>query len=180
MGGAAYGSNSGVKFTNCTFDSDTAASGGAIFNTAKATSRFINCTFTSNVATVNGGAVCDSSTATTDSTKSTLTNCILWSNSAPQSPELQIGSYCFPTINNCIITGGYAGTGTIASLLTTDPKLGVLSNNGGPVPTCSIASDSPARDAGTTSVPAGVDISTDARGNARSDGKPDIGAYEAP
>jgi phosphate-selective porin len=41
-----------------------------------------------------------------------------------------------------------------------------------------LLTSSSAQNAGTTSVPTGVDISLDARGMPRSDGFPDIGAYE--
>jgi len=89
-----------------------------------------------------------------------------------------MNSYTLPTIKNCVIQGGYTGPGTTDSIITLDPSLGPLQNNGGFVPTIAIPAGSPAKDAGTTSVPVGIDISTDARGVLRSDGKPDIGAFE--
>jgi hypothetical protein len=64
-------------------------------------------------------------------------------------------------------------TGTGGSLL--DPKLGVLQDNGGSVPTVALLSGSPAIDAGTTTnIP-----NTDQRGFKRVvNNTPDIGAYE--
>jgi hypothetical protein len=177
-GGAVFSSASGINFTNCTFVGDTAPVGGGILNIAKSNTRLTNCTFTANVASIRGGAVYDSSAGSSDSTKSTLHNCIFWGNSAPANPEINCGAFTMPIIKNCVVAGGCSGPGTIDSIIILDPKLGPLQDNAGPVHTCAIPGDSPAKDAGTTNVPVGIDISTDARGFPRSDGKPDIGAYE--
>ena len=57
-----------------------------------------------------------------------------------------------------------------------DPGLGPLADNGGPTQTHALLDDSPAINAGdAASCPL-----TDQRGQKRSDGKCDIGAYEFP
>jgi hypothetical protein len=124
----------------------------------------VNCTFFNNIHEPERSAIYLSDSRI-------IINSILWENSIELTGNPKL-------VKNCIIQNGYTGPGTIDSLFTDDPLLGTLGNNGGPVPIIPIASNSPARDMGTTSVPSVVDISIDARGYVRSDGKPDIGAYE--
>jgi predicted outer membrane repeat protein len=175
--GALLFYKSDVKVTNCTFIRDSAASGGACYDSAGSKTVYTNCTFTSNVATAAGGAVYDSGTVS-DSAKPIFTNCLFWNNSAPLDHEIRTGANAAPSFINCIIQDGYSGPGTVTGTITTDPLLGTFGNNGGPVFTIPIGATGSAHDAGTTAVPIGVDISTDARELPRSDGKPDIGAYE--
>jgi hypothetical protein len=175
--GALFFYKSDVKVTNCTFVRDSAALGGACFDSAGSKTVYTNCTFTSNVASASGGAVFDSGTVS-DSAKPTFTNCLFWNNSGPLDPEIHTGANAAPTFTNCVIQNGYSGPGGATGTITTDPLLGTFGNNGGPVFTVPIGASGSARDAGTTSVPIGVDISTDAREVPRSDGRPDIGAYE--
>jgi len=67
------------------------------------------------------------------------------------------------------------GSCGVGALSRTDPNLGRLVANGGPTPTRALSPDSPAIDAGTNSpCPA-----EDQRHFARSDGRCDIGAFEA-
>lgn len=84
------------------------------------------------------------------------------------------------------ITNGYKGNliGTDASLV--NPRLGGLSNNGGPTPTEALLPGSPAINAGIETSPPSlfgnpVPIPTDQRGDPRFSGSmTDIGAYELP
>ncbi|MBN1128235.1 MAG: hypothetical protein JXA71_04580, partial [Chitinispirillaceae bacterium] len=168
-----------LLMNNSTFTKNTVSGirsfGGALHMNGGS---LINCTFTQNTANTgssSGGAVFDSGST---SYKSTLLNCLFWGDSASSSPEYYNDSNLTPTLKNCIIQNGYTGPGTLDSIFTFDPQLDSLRDNGGPVPTCAIPANSPARNAGTSNIPAGIDISTDARGMPRSDGKPDIGAYE--
>jgi hypothetical protein len=169
--------SSSPMITNCTFDSNSTQwmaeyfSGGALFDDSTSSSIVTNCTFTNNSSTYGPAYY---------GVKGILTNCIFWGDTARDTrilhsavpAELPAGLL---NVRNCIVCGGYPGG---ISIINADPRLGSLMNNGGGVPTCAIPEDSPARDAGTTQVPAGVDILRDGNCMPRSDGKPDIGAYE--
>jgi hypothetical protein len=206
-GGAIYNSSSSPKISGCSFSKNTSndswslSGGGAIANWNSSSPIITNCTFVSNAASgigfLKGGAIYESTSSSiiTNCTftlnsasiggayygiSGSITNCIFWRDTAlgaygDSCPELSAN---MPNVKSCVISGGYLG-GT--SIITSNPNLGILTtDNGGPVPTCAIKAGSPAQNAGTTLVPFGVDISTDARGMLRSDKEPDIGAYEAP
>jgi hypothetical protein len=131
-----------------------------------------NCTFSKNQYKGNYGV---EGAGAIEMSVGTLINCIFWGDSANVGPtEITPNA---TSIKNCVIQGGYSGSGAVDSIFTFDPLLGTLGNYGGLVATIPIETNSPARDKGTTAVPAGVDISKDARGSSR-DSKPDIGAYE--
>ncbi len=103
-----------------------------------------------------------------------ITNCIFWNDSAVNvAPEIygRVSS-----IRYSVVQGGYPGTP--GPIFTGDPLLGSFGDYGGPVPTIPIDTAGSAYNTGTLDVPSGVDISTDARGLSRSDGMPDIGAFE--
>jgi hypothetical protein len=167
--------SSSPVITNCTFDSNVVDRhyGGAICDFDVSSSTIAtNCTFTRNSAE-KGGAYYGAG--------GVFTNCIFWGDSVttsdyppvpPQPSELSSGT---SSVQNCIVFGGYPGG---IFIIDQNPILGPLADNGGAVPTCAIPFESPAKDAGTPTVPIGVDISKDARGMPRSGGKPDIGAYE--
>ena len=99
------------------------------------------------------------------SSSPTLTNCILWGNTATSSGnEIYTTSNSNPTIDTCIIEGGYSSYGTYTNIITSDPKLMPLGNYGGNVQTCPVGTGSSAIGAGK--VVEGV--TTDARGFIRS------------
>lgn len=165
---------------NCSFSGNSCnsvrgfGSGGALeanYDT------LINCTFTRNKSLGRDGG----SGGAADLNSSVITNSIFWDDTSVEttydSTTISEISGSSNTLRNCIIQGGYTGTGTTDSIFTDDPFLGELDTITGPVPFFPIPSNSPARDRGTADVPNGVDISTDARGYAR-DNQPDIGAYE--
>jgi hypothetical protein len=174
-GGVSNRHSSSPVITNCTFDSNVVDRhyGGAICDFDVSSSTIAtNCTFTRNSAE-KGGAYYGAG--------GVFTNCIFWGDSVttsdyppvpPQPSELSSGT---SSVQNCIVFGGYPGG---IFIIDQNPILGPLADNGGAVPTCAIPFESPAKDAGTPTVPIGVDISKDARGMPRSGGKPDIGAYE--
>jgi hypothetical protein len=204
-GGAVCNDTSSPIIVNCTFSRNsvseiwTSGGGGAIADWNSSSPVIINCTFDSNFTAkdwnLHGGAIYDNNSSATvtnctfthnsaqfsgayHGTSGIITNCIFWGDSAQDRSELTELSELSPGIlqvKNCIIAGGYPGG---ISIIDQNPNLGPLTDNGGAVPTCALPESSPARDAGTTMIPSGVDISIDARGMPRSDGKPDIGAYE--
>jgi len=107
----------------------------------------------------NGGI--DSSSGTLK-----LTNAIVARNGAADCTRAATMS------DHSLDSDGSCGVGTLSR---TDPHLGRLVANGGPTPTRALSPDSPAIDAGTNSpCPA-----EDQRHFARSDGRCDIGAFEA-
>ena len=73
---------------------------------------------------------------------------------------------------NNIDSGSTCGLNGPGSWSNTNPKLGVLANNGGPTRTMALLSGSPAINAGSSPAPA-----VDQRGVKRG-AKPDIGAFE--
>ena len=90
---------------------------------------------------------------------------------AKQRPEGRAEHHCASEFNPW---SGYSSYGTYTNIITADPKLKILSDNGGFVQTIAVAS-------GSSAIGAGKKISgvtTDARGFARSKTAPTIGAYE--
>jgi hypothetical protein len=135
----------------------------------------VQCTFTRNAChgfdQATGGAV--------QLSGGTLINCIFWSDSIESEAGAAFDKeICGPVsvIRNCVVEGGFAGSP--GPIITANPLLGAFGRNGGPVSTISIDPAGSARNAGTSAVPAGIDISKDARGYPRADGLPDIGAFE--
>ncbi|MFZ5886035.1 MAG: choice-of-anchor Q domain-containing protein, partial [Chloroflexota bacterium] len=98
-----------------------------------------------------------------------IRNSILWGDLNDEIASDGTGS---TTISYSVVQGGFAG-GT--NIITSDPKLGALSNNGGFTQTMSLGAGSSAQDAGNNSVCA----TSDQRGVMRPQGLVcDIGAYE--
>ena len=164
-GGGMYNSGSSTKpvLTNCTFSNNSADAGGGMYNSGS-DPVLTNCTFSSNSASGSsygyGGGMYNYY-----SSSPTLTNCILWGNTATSSGnEIYTTSNSNPTIDTCIIEGGYSSYGTYTNIITSDPKLMPLGNYGGNVQTCPVGTGSSAIGAGK--VVEGV--TTDARGFIRS------------
>jgi hypothetical protein len=106
-----------------------------------------------------------------DSSSPVLTNCILWGNTASLSGNEIYNYMSTTTIDTCVIQGGYSDGGT--NIITADPLLQSLADNGGNVETCAVIEGSSAIGAGKV-MPG---VTTDARGITRST-TPTIGAYE--
>jgi Concanavalin A-like lectin/glucanases superfamily/Secretion system C-terminal sorting domain len=87
-------------FKNCLFAKNNATFGGAVQSPESA--QFINCTFSGNGDVNSYGTCFRTATAAT-----TLTNCILWNQTAPIDNTLAV-------VNYCDVQGGWAtGTGNI-------------------------------------------------------------------
>lgn len=146
-----------------------------------------NCTLTKNKA-MCGGAIYDNN-------GTVLTNCIIWDNEATKcGREMCLEKENEQIMIMCVVkkwtevsesTGEYhAGVDNSSNgllsheyIITKDPKLGKLGDNGGNVPTCAVGSGSSAIGAGMLS----EEALTDARGVIRPTHlqcKPTIGAYE--
>jgi len=163
-GGGMYNVDSSPTLINCIFTGNTAGEsgagtmryGGAIYNGGNSSPVIFNCSFSGNKAIDAGGAIYNSGASLT------LTNCILWNDTAPSGKE--IGGPA-TVIYSDIEGGGYAteeGNIDLDPLFVDYPDLHVPIN-------------SPCVDAGTGSgAPAG-----DMDGNPRPSGLGhDMGAYE--
>jgi len=172
-GGGVQNWTAELTVINCLFHNNTAGSwgGGGIQNDYVGTTTAVNCTIALNEASGYGGGVSNYEGTVF------LSNCIVWANSAPSSP--QIGGPA--TVMYSCVEGGYEGEGNIdAEPLFVGPDSDDFQ----------ISSGSPCIDAAdNTAVP--EDITTDLDGNPRfvddpdtedtGNGQPpivDMGAYE--
>ncbi len=168
-GGAIYNHASGASLstssptlTNVTFSGNSAGdSGGAIYNNTGSTDYFgvispvlTNVTFSGNSAGSEGGAMRDESGLGT--IQPTLTNVIFWGDSVGTQgggPEICDGIVCSAsgagpgvTMDHSVYPGFCPGTCT--NIVSTDPLLGPLQDNGGPTQTMALGAGSSAIDAG--------------------------------
>lgn len=188
ISGYSYGNNSvsAALFTNCDFYQNVSgSSGGAValyaHDGGTNGTAFINCSFFGNQAGSYGGAIynVNSSSIFTES----LTNCILWGNTAYSNPEI-VSLYASPIISHCIISGsGGSGSGWDTELGTdggnnidVDPQFVDTANGDLHLQACS-----PAINAGDGTSGSSVNTTTeDPDGNPRfyDGGIIDMGAYE--
>jgi predicted outer membrane repeat protein len=165
-GGGMYnimGSNPAL--TNVTFSQNSAETGGGMYNSASAPI-LTNATFNLNEASSSTGGMLN------EDSSPTIRNTILWGNYSPDSLQIKnIGSSA-PIVSDSVIQGGYAGG---ADIITSDPNLGALADNGGYTQTHALLTGSSAIDTGN----AAVCPASDQRGVSRPQGAGcDIGAYE--
>jgi len=92
-------------------------------------------TFSGNTAGINGGAMISSESSPT------ITNSIFWGNG---SNQLDFFNHSYPIVTYSVIEGGFTG-GT--NIITADPVLGSLADNGGFTQTHALGDASPAIDA---------------------------------
>jgi predicted outer membrane repeat protein len=197
-GGIANASVGTLSATGCTFSNNTSAFGAGIAN-IKGSLLVTNCTFSNNTALnpapfVGGGGIDIDSTAG-DTT--TLANCTISGNSGV---GILVRSANTLNLENTIIADSIGGPdcqsnvvggvnshnlikdGSCSPMLTGNPMLGPLQNNGGPTPTMALLPGSPAIDAGDDSVLGPpLSLTTDQRGPGftRKFGlHVDIGAFE--
>ncbi len=169
QGGGIFSSGS-LYIENCTISGNrlgytgwgNSLGAGAIWNAG--TMQANSCTVISNAAK-NFGAITNSGTFS-------AINCIFARNSTNdfQGPLTSQGYNLIQNPVACAITGNSTG-----NLLSVDPLLGPLQDNGGPTWTHALLAGSPATDAGAV---LGASA-TDERGVSRPQGqRPDIGAFE--
>ena len=189
-GGGMYNWQSDPALTNLVFNGNsTGGDGGAVYNNV-GNPTLVNVTFSANHAGAEGGVMAN----TLDSDPS-LTNCILWGNTATNGEQIHnVDVDSAPTLSYSLVEGGCPSGSTCDHLLTADPEFADAGGADG-VPGTSdddlhLAPGSPAIDAGDNSaVPGGV--TTDLEGNPRffdvvtvpdtGNGTPpiiDLGAYE--
>ena len=106
-GGGMYNNESYPAITTCTVLNNTAKWGSGIFNDASSPT-ITACTIYGNSASNYGGAIRNKNASTP-----TITNSILWANTAPDGPEIYNDDTSTPTTTFCDIEGGYSGEGNI-------------------------------------------------------------------
>ena len=166
-GGGIYNyDHSSPTVTNCTFSSNTAYYGGGIYNRSNSSPTVMNCTFSSNTSYLGAGMYND------DGSDPVVTNCIFWGN---EGGEISNHTSA-PTLTHCVVQSDDVGLGTLSSnIISADPMLEALADNGGPAETCALPEGSPAIDTGTED---GAPV-TDQRGITRPQGSGiDMGAFE--
>ena len=204
-GGMASSGSNAPQVSACTFTQNRAGNGGAVYGEAGSAEEIVNCTFVENVAWDDGGGalllasnhtrvrnctflnnrttrafsrgqsiyVLDCSP--TDGTA--ILHCILW-NSVPSAlKEVEYAAGAAPTFEYGVLRGTYDGNEAALHLLSGDPLLAPLADNGGFTQTCAILPGSSAADVDSPHpFPA-----TDQRGVSRPQGpKGDYGAFEKP
>lgn len=164
-GGGMNNDESSPDVVNCTFSTNWSAAVGGGMDNFDSNPSVINCTFFKNKADLVGGDLGNRGTS-----KPEIQNCIFWGSFLGTIFDHPTAA---PVVEYCVVDGGYDG-GT--SIITGDPKLADLADNGGPTRTCAILAGSSAIDAGTASGAPAVDQ----RGEVRPQGSGvDIGAYES-
>ena len=147
--------NSSPVLTNVTFSgngSNLAPNGLQTWNTAYGGAIDIglggspvlnNVTFSGNSASSLGGAIYNSGGAVL------VSNTIFWGDSAAgMGPEIYQAATGTTTISSSVIQGGCPSSVTCLGLITTDPMLGPLQDNGGPTQTMFLLAGSSAIDGG--------------------------------
>lgn len=186
-GGLFVKNSSGGTISASTISSNTAGSSGGGIGLRNSELTIVNTTLSKNSASRKGGGIFTYDTFGIDVISSTISG-----NSAPSGGGVyatspitlsnsiianSTGADCSNLVTadtDSIIEDGSCGTAALA----VDPKLGPLSNNGGPTLTHALLAGSPAINMGLNSVcNAAPTLSLDQRGYLRT-GVCDIGAYE--
>ena len=103
-GGAIFNQNSEPTFVNCIFiDNSAGIFGGGIHNCSASNETLFNCTFTGNSAGDYGGGISN------DLSDSTIGNCILWDNTAPNGSQLSLQSGSSLSVSYCCLQGSLPG-----------------------------------------------------------------------
>ncbi len=171
VGGGMYNDGSSPTVTNCTFSDNSAVfGGGGMYNMFSSSPKVTNCTFSSNNVGWQGGGMYN------EESSPEVTNCIFWNNTGGEidNSETMSGS---PTLRYCVVQSNDVGGGSnLDNIITADPMLEPLADNGGPTWTCALGEGSSAIDEGTDS---GSIPNADQRGIERPQGAGyDIGAFE--
>jgi predicted outer membrane repeat protein len=165
-GGAIYNYVGGLDLLNSTVYSNVAYSGGGLYS--RASLRITNTTLANNTALITDtGGNLDLYAGL-----ATLKNTLL---TGGQQSNCHLAGGGLLSLGNNLDSGNSCGLTASGDLTNTNPRLGPLSDNGGPTLTLPLLPGSPAiNHGGSLGCPA-----ADQRGQARPAGACDIGAYEA-
>ncbi len=179
VGGGMENINSSPEVTNCTFyDNSAEEDGGGMFNLDYSSPTVINCTFSSNSAD-HGGGMCNGLYS-----RPTVGNCIFWGDDGGEIYNFDIDPIHHPILTFCIVQSNDIGDDTISiDIISANPELELLADNGGYTYTCALGAESSAIDAGTELIATYNNTieapHTDQRGRQRPWGAGyDIGAFE--
>lgn len=159
--------DSATALTNVTFSGNSAGErGGGLYLDDKGYATMVQITFSGNSAGYTGGGFFDMNDVEMD-----VNNSILWGNSPDQ---FDIGKG-FVDVYDSVIEGGCpTSSRSCTNIITADPLLGPLGDNGGYTPTIPLLAGSSAIDTGADS-----NVDVDQRGVTRPQGDGfDIGAFE--
>jgi hypothetical protein len=162
-----------LTINNCTLTGNHATGSGGGLRLFSGVDYVTFCTITNNTAQIDGGGISQPGSTTT------ISNSIVAANTCPGvGPDLSgtvTASYSlFQSLAGATILGG---TGDLPA--GTNPRLGVLQNNGGKVQTQALLPGSPAIDAGDPAfLPPPATDSRNVGFNRIINGRVDIGAYE--
>jgi parallel beta-helix repeat protein len=191
-GGIANASVGPLSVTGCAFSNNTSSFGAGIAN-SNGSLLVTNCTFSNNTGPFGAGGI----GIVSPGGDTTIANCTISGNSGG---GILMSSANNLNLENNVIADSIGGPdcqsnavggvnshnlikdGSCSPMLTGNPMLGPLQNNGGPTPTMALLSGSPAIDAGDDSVLGPpLSLTTDQRGPGfpRKFGlHADIGAFE--
>jgi len=174
-GGGLFANHSHAVLTNVTFSGNTANIRGGAILLEGASPTFNNVTFSGNTAPAGmGGTLRNIQNAIAAPSNPIIRNSILWGNG---TEEITGDGTGLITLVDSVVQGGCPASSACTNVITANPNLGALANNGGFTQTRALNVGSSAIDAG------GVNFacaSTDQRGVTRPQGSAcDIGAYEA-
>ncbi len=102
-GGALCNFAGTSRVTNCIFNGNDANDGGAVV-TLGGTVNVTNSTFSENSAQGMGGGICNLNVGTV-----TITNSIMWSDTAPYGNEIALGNSATVDVNYSVVQDGNAG-----------------------------------------------------------------------
>ncbi|MCU0502906.1 MAG: hypothetical protein MUC51_14290 [Anaerolineae bacterium] len=170
-GGGVYSVGT-LILTNVTLSENTAHTSGGLYAAASTSNATLtNVTVSGNTAPNGVGGITNNNRS-----QMTIRNSILWGNTGTTHNEFfnETIAGTVAAISNSVVQGGCPADTTCSNIVTADPKLGALANNGGSTQTRSLGTDSAAIDAGNNALcPA-----TDQRSQPRNDMGCDVGAYE--
>jgi parallel beta-helix repeat protein len=200
-GGGLYNRESDMVLVNVTFSGNSASSnGGGMYSAGSVSPTLTNVTFSANSAEAYGGGMWTTSSSPTltnvtfsgntaglwgggmynDASTALIRDTIFWGNSAAGGgAQLAIGGtgggVLKPSVSDSVVQGGCPGLSTCSNILSTDPRLGTLGDNGGYTETIPLLAGSSAIDSGNDDTCA----ATDQRGMLRPQGSHcDMGAFE--
>jgi hypothetical protein len=164
QGGGINNQANPLELINCTISGNSGSvAGGAgmfvgAFSPNQATTVTIrSCTFSGNAINGTPGPTTGKTLQLTTSTTGTITSTIgnsIFEGLAPQIGVVQTqpGTLSLTSVGGNVSSDNSGGLAAPADLVNTNPNLGPLTNNGGPMPTLALLPGSPAIDAGNSAL----------------------------